>query len=381
MKKQLHKVLLRDRTILLSILTFFSFALIAIPQAMAVGPPPPIEPGDCPPEPSDQPPREYDILYGDVNGNGGITPFDAVLILKEVVGLDTIMSPYCPGCDPRAADVSGNGIITSYDASLILLRSVGLLDCFPADPSCREAPQQTAKVSLRVPTLKARYGETVTVSVNLDNAEELLAGQFVLTYDINCLELIRITPEPTEFSEIESAQKEGRSLPSLIASQVRDGKIHFAFANIQAEIAQRTVLKLEFKLNGRIPYKHEIPLTLSQVSFNEKKVPNLYPGAIEILPNRTVVLQNYPNPFNPETWLPYHLARDTSVTIRIYNIRGNLVRTLYLGNQNAGIYVAKDRAAHWDGRDNLGQRVASGVYFYTLQAGDFVATRKMTILK
>ena len=219
------------------------------------------------------------------------------------------------------------------------------------------------------------------MSVNLDNAEELLAGQFVLTYDVNCLNLIRISPEPTELSEVERAQKEGHYLPFLTAAQVQDGKVHFAFANLQSEIAQGTVLKLEFKLNERIPDKHLIPLTLSQSSFNEKKVPDLHPGTIEILPIRNALLQNYPNPFNPETWFPYHLAQDTFVTIRLYDIRGNLVRTLYTGDQSAGIYVTKDRAARWDGRDRFGQRVASGVYFYTLQSGDFVKTRKMTVLK
>ena len=107
------------------------------------------------------------------------------------------------------------------------------------------------------------------------------------------------------------------------------------------------------------------------------------------LPSHTVLLQNYPNPFNPETWLPYKLAQDASVTIRIYNVKGQLVRTLHLGNQNAGVYMTKAKAAHWDGKDSLGQSVASGVYFYTLQvehpngdgAGIFTATHKMVILK
>ena len=379
MKKQLHKVLLRNRAILLSILTFFSFALIAVPQAMTVEPPAePIEP--IAPPPLQEEPKGTTIDYGDVNGDGDITPFDAALILKDVVGIP-FMSPLCPTCDARAADVSGNGSITSYDASLVLQRSVGLISCFPGDPSCQAAPQQTATASLRLPTLKARYGGKVTVSVNLDKAEELLAGEFALTYDVNFLNLIGITPESTELSDIERADKKGRSLPFLIASQVRDGKVHFAFANLQAEITQGTILKLEFKLNRHIPYEHAIPLTLSQASFNEREVPNLYSGAIEILPIRTAVLQNYPNPFNPETWIPYQLATDSPVTISIYNVKAQLIRTIILGKQNAGIYATKNKAAYWDGRDSFGEKVASGVYYYALQAGEFRATRKMVILK
>jgi len=101
----------------------------------------------------------------------------------------------------------------------------------------------------------------------------------------------------------------------------------------------------------------------------------------QLLPKHTALLQNYPNPFNPETWLPYQLATDTPVTISIYNTKGQLIRTLNLGNQKAGIYITKDRAAYWNGKDNAGEKVASGLYFYTLQAGNFTATRKMIILK
>jgi predicted GH43/DUF377 family glycosyl hydrolase len=99
------------------------------------------------------------------------------------------------------------------------------------------------------------------------------------------------------------------------------------------------------------------------------------------LPKQTALLQNYPNPFNPETWLPYQLAQDADVTISIYNIKGQLIRSLHLGSKNAGVYTTKDRAAYWDGRDNSGQPVASGAYFYTLEVGEFRTTRKMVIVK
>ena len=95
----------------------------------------------------------------------------------------------------------------------------------------------------------------------------------------------------------------------------------------------------------------------------------------------TDLYANYPNPFNPDTWIPYYLSKDADVTIRIFNSAGQLVRTLELGRQVAGIYIDKDEAAYWDGRDDLGQQVASGVYYYTLQAGNFSVTRKMVIMK
>ena len=100
-----------------------------------------------------------------------------------------------------------------------------------------------------------------------------------------------------------------------------------------------------------------------------------------LIPQETALLPNYPNPFNPETWLPYQLAKPADVTLHIYAVNGTLVRTLTLGHQPAGMYQNRSRAAYWDGKNALGESVASGVYFYTLTTGDFTATRKMLIRK
>ncbi len=100
-----------------------------------------------------------------------------------------------------------------------------------------------------------------------------------------------------------------------------------------------------------------------------------------LVPEETAVLTNYPNPFNPETWIPYELATPAEVTLRIYAVEGALVRRLVLGHRAAGIYRSKSRAAYWDGRNAQGEKVASGVYFYTFSAGDFEATRKMLVRK
>ena len=100
-----------------------------------------------------------------------------------------------------------------------------------------------------------------------------------------------------------------------------------------------------------------------------------------LTPAETALLHNYPNPFNPETWIPYQLKTPTEVRIAIYDPRGVLVRELSLGYQVAGRYTSRARAAYWDGRNTVGEPVASGLYFYTLIAGDFSATRRMVILK
>ena len=98
-------------------------------------------------------------------------------------------------------------------------------------------------------------------------------------------------------------------------------------------------------------------------------------------PEKTQLLANYPNPFNPETWIPYELATDTDVRLTIYNTQGVVIRTLQLGHQSAGYYTGRDRAAYWDGRNVLGEQVASGLYFYQLETDEMSLMRKMVILK
>ena len=132
----------------------------------------------------------------------------------------------------------------------------------------------------------------------------------------------------------------------------------------------------------------DIQLWLSQAQRLDLSKPVLQKGVgvlahlmERLTPKRTHLLANYPNPFNPETWIPYQLAKPANVTLTIYAADGRLIRTLALGHQSAGTYHSKSRAAYWDGKNELGEKVASGVYFYTLTAGKFTATRKMLIRK
>ena len=99
------------------------------------------------------------------------------------------------------------------------------------------------------------------------------------------------------------------------------------------------------------------------------------------IPAETELLRNYPNPFNPETWIPYRLAEDADVSLTIYDTSGALVRSIDIGHQTAAVYETRAKAIYWDGRNRFGEQVASGIYFYSLSAGDFSATRRMVILK
>lgn len=103
--------------------------------------------------------------------------------------------------------------------------------------------------------------------------------------------------------------------------------------------------------------------------------------SVQRIPKVSMLYQNYPNPFNPDTWIPYQLKEDANVEIRIYTSTGQFVRILDLGRKPTGFYIMKEKAGYWDGKNEAGEAVASGVYFYTIQAGEFTATKKMAVAK
>ena len=127
-------------------------------------------------------------------------------------------------------------------------------------------------------------------------------------------------------------------------------------------------------------------IDLAQVEDDGSAIFNLGIANLEALlasriPSETKLLLNYPNPFNPETWIPYQLSASADVSVSIYAVDGHLVRRLDLGHQAVGVYRSKSQAAYWDGRNEFGEQVASGLYFYTLTAGNFSATGKMLVRK
>lgn len=125
----------------------------------------------------------------------------------------------------------------------------------------------------------------------------------------------------------------------------------------------------------------EAKLIGNQTAIYQRGILTLEQLLAALTPQETALLPNYPNPFNPETWIPYQLSQDATVTLTIYDTQGVMVRQLALGYQQAGFYTDRTKAAYWDGRNDMGEQVASGVYVYHLKAGDYSAMRKMVILK
>ena len=136
------------------------------------------------------------------------------------------------------------------------------------------------------------------------------------------------------------------------------------------------------------PQKHNLASAIDQLLAQPQRsaAEEMVLGVLQaILPDRlpttSQLWANYPNPFNPEPWIPFELNQDTAVSISIYDLQGQLIRRLELGQLTAGRYLRSDRAAYWNGKTEAGEAVASGTYFYQLQAGDYSQTRKLVILK
>ena len=135
-----------------------------------------------------------------------------------------------------------------------------------------------------------------------------------------------------------------------------------------------TAVEVQGWLTNAVSLEVKDPITKRGIMVLEQLLVSLTPTKTELLPN-------YPNPFNPETWIPYRLAEEAFVTLTIYDLSGAMVRRIEVGHRIASAYENRSKAVYWDGRNDVGERVASGIYFYTLTAGDYSATRRMVILK
>ena len=193
------------------------------------------------------------------------------------------------------------------------------------------------------------------------------------------------------------AQSFGQKPPSNPRADVnKDGQVNILDLifvaerlgeNVAAAPAQMDIIKSTPSTSKEII---AIQRALSELEAAPNKSPHLE-IAIQLLRHylsiatqrvqETKLLLNYPNPFNPETWIPYQLSEGATVTVKIYDIRGHLVRTIGVGHKPVGYYLTRERTVYWDGQNEDGEPVSSGVYFYTLNADDYTETRRMVIVK
>ena len=160
-------------------------------------------------------------------------------------------------------------------------------------------------------------------------------------------------------------------------------KIEVLAGSFEAEHYQMTILgqTTDIWISKDVPFFSPIKVmlgsttTLELVDYGRSGALSSPKKEEKLIPKESKLFQNYPNPFNPETWIPFSLKDKARVTIKIYNLTGQLIRTLDLGEREAGEYTTKDKAAYWDGHNNEGEEIASGIYFYQLRAGDKVFTK------
>ncbi len=228
--------------------------------------------------------------------------------------------------------------------------------------------------------LESNRVDDITSLSGLTNLRTLhLAHNYRLTdisplADLVNLETLTLEYCPiTDFSPLEGLTVDTDiDVPSGSVPMIRDNRTDFALdpavlKTFDRETLQTQLQRLTAANDGSLMYRRVITMLESILA--------------SMRPDKTALLANYPNPFNPETWIPYHLAKSTNVQITIYNAHGTVVRHLELGHQSVGYYISRNRAAYWDGKNAFGEYVASGIYFYQLQADTVSPLRKMVILK
>ena len=236
-------------------------------------------------------------------------------------------------------------------------------------------PLSDLSIYTHIPTLQSR-GVTVYFTI-ADTEVPSTAADVNGDGSINILDLVLIASEFGKATQNLAADVSGDGIVDILDLVLVAGMFGEAAAAPSAHTqAPETLTAVEVQqwltnaraLEGSDPIMKRGVVALEQLW-------------VSLTPKDTELLANYPNPFNPETWIPYRLAADAFVTLTIYDGGGRVVRTLAVGHQIAAGYERRSKAIYWDGRNEFGEAVASGVYFYTLIAGDFSATRRMVILK
>ena len=289
---------------------------------------------------------------------GLVRPAD-MLLSRSITEAPTQTPPTTPASTVKY-DLNGDGTVDDKDASLLTdAISDGSTD--------------------------AKYDVNNDGKVNFDDLQLVLGNRDRSPYDLNG----DGTVDDKDATQITQAISDGSTDAKYDLNG--DGKVNFD--DLQLVLGNR-----EPGAAGAPRIGGNLKLTAAQIDRLQEQIQRLIatgnrsPAAMRTLiylqqflamarPEKTQLLANYPNPFNPETWIPYELATDTDVRITIYNTQGIVIRTLSLGQQSAGYYTDRERAAYWDGRNALGEQVASGVYFYQFETDEMSSMRKMVILK
>ena len=308
---------------------------------------------------------------------GAILPANSVILLRNTEAAET-----------DAALITEGLILPQAPFTLILESPSGYADVagnsFLGDATAENlAPLTVDQAWYRLkPALIGYRAEAWMSSATADGTpgrREVIVGDVNADGIVNILDLVLVASQLGETGDTPADMNgDGTvSVPDLVAIATAWNDVAAAPSGNTAS-AQQVQAWLTLARQG---VTSSVQTALPDGFSYERGIQTLEQLVQALAPKTTALLANYPNPFNPETWIPYQLAKPADVTVRIYAANGAVVRTLALGHQAAGRYQRRSQAAYWDGKNQLGESVASGVYFYTLTAGDFTATRKMLIQK
>ncbi|HIM10664.1 TPA: T9SS type A sorting domain-containing protein, partial [Candidatus Poribacteria bacterium] len=313
----------------------------------------------------------------------------------NIADLSTLMTVFgtVEGSDifNKDADINNDGKVNLSDFS-ILARNFGKLGVPPtvsSGPPPAAAPSiisDVIRLSMPITPEVVQMNEVINVSFVAD-FNRVRGYAFEVEYDPQSLKLIEDSVQEGELFQ----ENADRSQPFFISRdyETNYGTRKIIVANMIAGNEDSIVGSgslAKFRFIARTDNISELrfkELTIVGDDQNLVKLPDVWNRSIEPLkvPSQTELIQNYPNPFNPETWIPYRLSQPSPVTIMVYDATGQQIRRIDIGIQPVGDYTRKNHAIYWDGQNDFGEKVASGVYFYELVTNHYDAIKKMVILK
>ena len=267
----------------------------------------------------------------------------------------------------EVADVDAGLAITAMDSSLILQYEVQLITSFPAEGVAPPSPGFVAGgYRLSGEATSERPGAQIVVTLD---ADALYAGEMLLEFDPRLLRLRGVS----------LGENLGAGASPALAHREGEGQVSLAFAS--GRPLSGSVVSATFDAASEVRQDTSSFVRASRVRLNGVPAEAGFEYEYRISPYRFRLMANYPNPFNPETWIPFELAEESDVVVRVYGMDGGLVRTLELGRLAVGEYRERSSAAYWDGRNDLGEAAAGGLYVVELAAGEYRETRRLVVGK
>jgi hypothetical protein len=333
----------------------------------------------------------FGITKGDADGNLRVGARDLAILCaswKKEGGVD-------PSFDYRA-DLNYDNFVNVSDWNVIS-DNLGNIYSGAISKQIQQNPVVSSGNSFKVRLTaqqNLKVGEETTIEIVAEGAEDLYAMDFEVSFNPDVIKIEDIQ-KGTFFSVIESnpsdktLKAELASNPSWIAGKINKSPgrisptlIAVPLGDVNGRSGDGVIatIKILAKSGG------VSTISLKNINAYDSKLNSImvnnFDSMLKIEAVKNILEQNYPNPFNPETWIPYAIEKECdNVSITIYNSLGQEVRRLELGQRSAGFYTSKDRAVYWDGKNNDGTLVASGVYFYQIKAGNFSSIKKMVVLK